>query len=219
MVTSSFFKGLRHTFSTTHQVFFLFRAKKKERAIFDNLLLFLIIGQQDPYTVLLQLGNQLREPLAPSAALETVAKTIKEALRLPYVEIAMFRNGQSLQVASAGNPMPDPLILPLISGGEEIGTLIVAPRSPGETFTDADERMLGVISRHVSTILQSAKQSMEIGLLIDELQHSREQLILAREEERRTMRNNLHDEIAPRLASLKLIASLVEDSVRDGITA
>ncbi|MFC3770168.1 sensor histidine kinase [Paenibacillus sp. GCM10012303] len=75
--------------------------------------------------------------------------------------------------------------------------------------------MLGFLTRHASTILQSVKQTMDIGLLIGELQQSREQLILAREEERRSMRNNLHDEIAPRLASMKLTASLVEDWIRD----
>ncbi len=171
--------------------------------------------QQDPYTVLLELGNRLKEPLAPDAALEIVARTVKESLRLPYAGIRLVRNEQTLLVASVGERPPVTTELPLISGGLEIGSLIVAVRSPGETFNEADLRMLGILSRHASTVLQSVKQTMDIGLLIAELQQSREQLIMAREEERRSMRNNLHDDIAPRLASMKLTASLVEDWIRD----
>ncbi|MFC4597398.1 sensor histidine kinase [Cohnella hongkongensis] len=171
--------------------------------------------QHDPYTVLLELGNRLKEPLAPEAALETVARTVKEALRLPYAGIKLLRNDRPLLVASVGDLPPDTISLPLVGGGEEIGSLIVAVRSPGETFNEADQRMLGFLARHAGTVLQSVKQTMDIGLLIGELQQSREQLIMAREEERRAMRNNLHDEIAPRLASMKLTASLVEDWIRD----
>jgi len=171
--------------------------------------------QHDPYTVLLALGNRLKEPLAPDAALETVARTVKEALRLPYTGIRLIRNEQPLLVTSVGNQPPETTTIPLVSGGQEIGSLIVAVRSPGESFNEADQRMLGILSRHASTVLQSVRQTMDIGLLINELQQSREQLIMAREEERRSMRNNLHDEIAPRLASMKLTASLVEDWIRD----
>jgi signal transduction histidine kinase len=171
--------------------------------------------QDDPYTILIALGNRLKEPLSPEAAFETVAKTVKDALRLPYAGIMLIRNEQPLLVASVGERPPETVSLPLINGGRDIGSLIVAVRSPGETFNEADQRMLGFLTRHASTILQSVKQTMDIGLLIGELQQSREQLILAREEERRSMRNNLHDEIAPRLASMKLTASLVEDWIRD----
>ena len=169
----------------------------------------------DPYTVLIELGNRLKEPLAPVAALETVAKTVKEALRLPYAGITLSRGEHPRLVASMGDPPPETTSLPLVSGGQEIGSLIVAARSPGEAFNEADRRMLNMLSRQASTVLQSVKQTMDIGLLIDELRQSREQLILAREEERRSMRNNLHDEIAPRLASMKLTASLVEDWIRE----
>jgi len=171
--------------------------------------------QHDPYTVLLDLGNRLKEPLAPEAALETVAKAVKEALRLPFAGIQLLRNGQLLLVASVGDRPPETTDISLVSGGQDIGSLIVAARSPGETFNEADRRMLGILSRHAGTVLQSVKQTMDIALLIDELKQSREQLIMAREEERRSMRNNLHDEIAPRLASMKLTASLVEDWIRD----
>lgn len=171
--------------------------------------------QHDPYTFLLELGNRLKEPHAPEAALETVARTVKEALRLPYAGIKLIRNEQPLLVASLGDPPQETTAIPLVSGGRELGSLVVAARSPGEAFNEADQRMLGILSRHASAVLQSVKQSMDIGLLIGELQQSRERLIMAREEERRSMRNNLHDEIAPRLASMKLTASLAEDWIRD----
>lgn len=42
-----------------------------------------------------------------------------------------------------------------------------------------------------------------------DLQRSRERLVLAREEERRRLRRDLHDELAPTLAALGLSAATV----------
>ncbi|KRF39834.1 hypothetical protein ASG93_23010 [Paenibacillus sp. Soil787] len=43
-VTSSFFKGLRHTFPPVCPVHFYFSYKKRAGYLFDNLLFFLIFG-------------------------------------------------------------------------------------------------------------------------------------------------------------------------------
>jgi signal transduction histidine kinase len=55
--------------------------------------------------------------------------------------------------------------------------------------------------------------------LTADLQRSRERLVLAREEERRRLRRDLHDDLGPTLASLGLAASTVADLIPKNPTA
>jgi signal transduction histidine kinase len=55
--------------------------------------------------------------------------------------------------------------------------------------------------------------TLGMKLLAKDLQESREKLVLAREEERRQIRKNLHDDLAPRLAALALNAATAEKYV------
>lgn len=179
----------------------------------------MLYGEQyDPFSVLVKLGNRLKESLSPEAALETVVKTVKDSLRVPYAAIGLEQNGagEPLLVASAGEGErpPHTTPIPLTAGGGTVGTLHIAARSPGEAFTEADHKLIGALARQAGIVVQSVKQAMDIRLLVSDLQESKEQLIFAREEERRSMRKNLHDDIAPRLAAMRLTASLVTDWIR-----
>jgi signal transduction histidine kinase len=49
--------------------------------------------------------------------------------------------------------------------------------------------------------------------VMTDLQRSREKLVLAREEERRRLRRDLHDELAPTLAALGLTAATVGELI------
>ena len=52
--------------------------------------------RDDPYAVLSRLGQRLEATIAPEAALSTIAETIAQALKVPYVAIALCevpRNG------------------------------------------------------------------------------------------------------------------------------
>jgi signal transduction histidine kinase len=67
----------------------------------------------------------------------------------------------------------------------------------------ADTALLQDLARHAAVTVRS-------GQLAAELQESRSRIVTAREEERRRLRRDLHDELAPTLAGLGLVAASVD---------
>jgi signal transduction histidine kinase len=73
----------------------------------------------------------------------------------------------------------------------------VSPRERGAQWSRADRRALEAIGRQVAVAAHAVRLSQD-------LRRSRERLVMAREEERRRIRRDLHDELGPRLAALAL---------------
>ncbi|WP_229263909.1 sensor histidine kinase [Cohnella cholangitidis] len=171
----------------------------------------LMYGENDdPLAVLARLGRNLENPLSPHDALNVVVRTVREALRLPYSGLELHQNGETFIVAEDGESQVTPTLFPLIHRGQRLGNLLVSPRSPGEAFSLSDQRFLDMLVRQAGAVVQSAKASIDLHLAAEDLKESRERLVLAREEERRRLRRNLHDDLAPRLAALALTASAAE---------
>jgi len=158
----------------------------------------LIYGaRDDPYAVLAHLGQRLEHTHDPDAVLPTIVETVRDALKLPYAAIILDQDGRASFAAATGSPVANPLCLPLVYQGEMLGQLILGPRGAREAFNTADRRLIAVLARQVGVAAHAVR-------LTAALQRSREQLVLAREEERRRLRNDLHDGIGPQLASLTL---------------
>ncbi|MFN8504611.1 histidine kinase [Kouleothrix sp.] len=168
----------------------------------------LMYGERDdPYVVLSRLSQQLKTTLAPDTVLPGIAATVAQALKLPYVALAVQRGERLEVVASAGEPAGDPMALPLVYQAEGIGQLLVAPRAPGEAFTAAERQLLEDIALQAGAALHAIR-------LTADLQRSREQLVAAREEERRRLRRDLHDGLGPQLASLTLTIAAARELLR-----
>src|SRR5215211_6860525 len=158
--------------------------------------------REDPYGVLSRLGQRLEATLEPHAVLPAVAETVAHALKLPHVTIELKRGEEYETVAEYGRPAGEPLCLPLVYGTETVGRIVLNPRSPGESFSPVDRRLLDDLARQAGIAAYAVR-------LTTELQRSRERLVATREEERRRIRRDLHDGLGPALSSamLKLSAT------------
>ncbi|MER5422257.1 sensor histidine kinase [Streptosporangium roseum] len=160
--------------------------------------------RDDPYAALTRLGRRLENTGEPGTVLAGVARSVAEALRLPYAAVETAAGSRHAFGAAVG----DPVRLPLTHNGERVGDLILSPR-PGESgFGPRDLRVLTDLARQVAVAVHAVRLSAD-------LRRSRERLVMAREEERRRLRRDLHDGLGPTLAALTMRAEAVHDLVEE----
>jgi signal transduction histidine kinase len=168
----------------------------------------LLYGErEEPYAVLSALGRRLEGALSPDETLPAVVESVAQALKLPYAAILLRDGEEDVIAASYGSPVGAPLPLPLTYQGEAIGQLLLCPRAPSEGWSARERRLLDDLARQAGVAAHAVE-------LHTELRRARERLVIAREEERRRLRRDLHDGLGPQLASQTLTLSAAAKLLR-----
>jgi signal transduction histidine kinase len=168
---------------------------------------------ENPYPALAELSQRIESTPSPQAILPAIAETIAHTLKLPYVEIEarlMDANTTEAYLVTAYGRPPrgaDIQSLPLIYYGTTIGELRVSARRADEPLSSSDLSVLRDLARQVGIALYAAQ-------LTADLQRARQRLVIAREAERRRIRNDLHDGLAPTLSSLQLQLGAARNLIR-----
>ncbi|WP_136708903.1 sensor histidine kinase [Agromyces sp. H66] len=171
----------------------------------------LLFGSRgDPSTALSRLAQRLEAAASGSELLDGAAETVAVTLRLPSATIvddagdvvsAWAETHPDAETETVGRPPAHAATdaaaarVPLRTAGRLEGTLLVAPRSPGEQLSRADLEVLDELARPLAVALAALRLDREV-------QRSRERLAIAREDERRRLRRELHDGLGPGLAAI-----------------
>jgi two-component system NarL family sensor kinase len=152
--------------------------------------------------------NQVQLVGEPDVVLGRIVRTLAQSLRLRYaaVEVGDPPGGATVR-AEYGVSDTEPQRVPLVWSGHRVGSLLVAVQAGRERFGRADRALLAEVARQVSAVGYAL-------LLTSELQRSRQRLVLAREEERRRLRRDLHDGLGPTVAASAMNIEAVQWLVR-----
>lgn len=156
----------------------------------------LMYGERDePYELLMRLGQQLETAHDSSSGLALTVETLAKALKLPYVALALGEEDSMQVAAQYGTPQKQPVNFPLVFAGQSIGELRAATRSLYEPFSPIDRQLLGNLARQIS----STAHAHLLGL---RLEQARLRLVTERGEARRQLGRDLHDGVGHQLTGL-----------------
>ncbi|MER5349945.1 ATP-binding protein [Kitasatospora sp. NPDC002551] len=150
-----------------------------------------------PYHVLRTLAGQVRQVVDPERLPSALCTTVAEELRLPGVALAVTTRAGRRSLAAVGRLDGPVRGFELVHNGAVIGELTVGLRAGEERLDPSDVDILRSLADQASPAVASLR-------LQEDLQASREQIVAAREEERRWLRRDIHDGLGPALAGLRL---------------
>lgn len=150
---------------------------------------------RQPGAALVGLYDHVPRTTEPSDLVAAAAAAVAGAVRSPSAQVV-----PPTDTAARGGR--GRAVVPLVAGGERLGSLVVEPRRPGESFGRRDLTRLAQLSPAVAAIVQTAG-------LAQALEEAHRELGSLRETERRRLHHDLHDGMGPLLAGLAMqVASL-----------
>ncbi len=157
----------------------------------------LMFGERDnPYAVLSKVSTEVQDSTTHTA-LPNIGETLAHALNLSYV--AIFIDGKPQTSLVIGNYRESMRLsrFPMVYVNVVLGEIVVGQDWGDRLIRAEEQHLIENIARQTGIVVHAMQ-------LNSALQQSRQQIITAREEERRRLRRDLHDGLGPTLASHSL---------------
>ncbi len=163
----------------------------------------------EPEVAVSGLGRRVDSATSPSEVLPGVVEVLARTLRLSHVALRLPGRAP----VTSGEPAGPVETLPLVHQGRPVGELDLVLPAGG-----LGPRLRSLLEE----LVRQTAQAAHAVLLGEELQRSRESIVTSREEERRRLRHDLHDDLGPGLAAtamqLEAAAELVPRDPRRAAT-
>lgn len=164
----------------------------------SSLVRRVLVGRRgDRYAVVTDLAARLEGTTDVRAQLPALATEVASAFKLDYVRVEVLGHAGGTVSATHGSRPADVREVPIRYGEEEIGRLELPARGVRSMLSRRDQALLFDVVRQAAMAVRSAR-------LAADLQQSREQLVLAREDDRRRIRRDLHDGLGPVLGGVAM---------------
>ncbi|WP_380281064.1 sensor histidine kinase [Kitasatospora purpeofusca] len=150
-----------------------------------------------PYQALRTLAGQFQQAVEPERLPSALCTAVAKELRLPGAALAVTTRAGRRSLAAVGRLGGRVQGFGLVHNGAVIGELTVGLRAGEERLDPSDADILRSLADQTAPAVASLR-------LQEDLQASREQIVAAREEERRWLRRDIHDGLGPALAGLRL---------------
>lgn len=150
-----------------------------------------------PAEVLADTGRRLADAADGPALLNALTEELVHGLGLEHAEI---RDASGHRLASSGTPSDRTESVDLMAYGAPVGALHWA----GRDLRAPDRALLHDLAHQLGGVVHSAG-------LVERLRDTQERLVLAREQERRRLRHDLHDGLGPALAGLGFQVDAVQN--------
>ena len=158
--------------------------------------------RRDPMRAVVSLGGRV-ESADPESLLGVVLASVADAVRAPGASVT----GASGQLLAEYGAVPDTAVtFPLVVAGDPVGTLRVAPRVAGSTYSAADGRVLSALAPQVAVVVHALD-------LAGALEAQRDRVVAATRSERDRLRAELHDGLGPTLAGTALGLQAARDAL------
>ncbi|WP_198295479.1 sensor histidine kinase [Diaminobutyricimonas sp. LJ205] len=143
------------------------------------------------------LGASLAIAADLDRAPESVADAVAAALGWRTARVVGSVPGQSERDAGGD------VWLPLLHASSVEGWLVLTPRRPGAMLEPSQREAIAPVAAHLASVLHANR-------LAEDLRDSRRALVVAREDERRRVRDDLHDHVGPTLAAAVMTLGAAE---------